>query len=327
MNKLCVVNYIYGEKYQGFIPLYIISLKESYPEYHIRLYIDYTLNEKTKKAVDILSEHYAGIEVIENYAEMTKFSAKASSIQQIQRCQRWLFYDKAFLDYEAVYIGDIDLLICREDKPLFEQHKLHCETIGAPYSNIKRAAGKKKFNLKLVTRNFMKFGVSQALRYYFGKTAPVIKFSGLHFVLSKPYFETVNGVIDSFYKELNLLAEGKSKRYNLCTFNNEALLRDVVLEAGFSDCEESTGKPYNIETDATVKAYRPHHGIHLGIFRSPMLIEAEKRIITSQLYLSYYRQFEEMKKTDIYKKVCDEFSDHLNELIENMETFYARYKG
>lgn len=324
MNKLCVVNYIYGEKYQGFIPLYIISLKESYPEYDIRLYIDNTLCENTREAVKILSEHYDGITVVENYAQHTKFSKKAVSIQQIQRCQRWLFFDEAFLGYEAIYIGDIDLLICKEEKPLFEQHKTHCSVVGAPYSNISRAAGKRKITPKMIARNIVKFGFGQSLKYYFGKNEPVIKLSGLHFVLAKEYYEKVNTVIDNFYNELNLLAEGKSKRYNLCSFNNEAMLRDLVMDAGFNDCELSTGLPYNIERDATKAAYRPHHGIHLGIFRHHSLMEAEKKVIESELYLSYYKQFCEIKNTEIYKKVSGNFTEHLNSLISVMEDYYSK---
>ena len=326
-KKLCVVNYIYGEKYQGFIPLYIISLKESYPEYDIRLYIDNTLNENTKEAVNILSEHYGGIFIVENYAQHTKFTEKAASIQQIQRCQRWLFYDEAFLDYEAIYIGDIDLLICKEEKPLFEQHKLHCETVGAPYSNIKRTEPVKKYNFKIAVRNFVKFGFKQTLKYYFSKTTPPSKFSGLHFVLTKEYYGKIRDLIDDYYNELNLLAEGKSKRYNLCNFNNEAFLRDIIISAGFCDCKEACGKNYNLETDATLAAYRPHHGIHLGIFRHPSLIENENALITSKLYLSYYRQFKDMKKCEVYNKVSKYFTSHLNNLIEIMEDFYYKYEG
>ena len=323
MNKLCVVNYIHGEKYQGFIPLYIISLKESYPDYHIRLYIDKTLNKDTREAVNILSEYYGGIYVVENYAEHTKFTKKAISIQQIQRCQRWLFYDEAFLDYEAIYIGDIDLLICREDKPLFEQHKLHCQIVGAPYSNISRAAGKRRFNPRIIARNVIKFGPLQSLKYYFGKNEPVIKLSGLHFVLTKEYYAKVKSVIDDFYDELNLLAVGKSNRYNLCSFNNEAMLRDLVMDAGFNDCQLSTGLPYNIETDASKAAYRPHHGIHLGIFRSPVIVEADESIISSELYKNYYKQFCDIKKTEVYKRVSCKFSEHLNNLITVMEKYYS----
>jgi hypothetical protein len=174
----------------------------------------------------------------------------------------------------------------------------------------------------MIARNVVKFGVGQSLKYYFGKNEPVIKLSGLHFVLSKEYYEKVNPIIDNFYNELNLLAEGKSKRYNLCSFNNEAMLRDLVMDAGFNDCELSTGLPYNIETDATKKAFRPHHGIHLGIFRSPVLMENEEKVIASTLYKSYYKQFCEIKNTDIYKKVSGMFTEHLNNLISVMDNYY-----
>ena len=149
MNKICVVNYVYGDLYQGFIPLYIISLKESYPEYHIRIYIDKKLNKNTRESLAILSEYYDGITIIEEYEKETRLSKSAQSVQQIQRCQRWLFYDPEFLNYEAIYVGDIDLLILKETKPLFEQHKKHCQSLGTPYSNIRRTGKLNKFNLKI----------------------------------------------------------------------------------------------------------------------------------------------------------------------------------
>lgn len=323
MNKLCIVNYIYGEKYQTFIPLYILSLKESYPEYDIRLYIDNELMEEEKKAVEYLRTYYGGIFVIENYAKQTKLSKKATYIQQIQRSQRWLFFDEAFLDYEAIYIGDIDLLIFKEKKPLFEQHMLHCEHIDKVYSNIRRPGAKKMFNLKLIGRNFLKFGFKQSLRYYLKKQKEIFKLTGLHFVKPKEYYSKVNLVIGKFYEELNLLAEGKSTRYNLCSFNNEALLRDLVVDAGLGDCPLAKGKRYNVEENAQVDEFRPHHGIHLGIFRSDVIMEAEKDIISSNLYLSYYKQFKKIKSTVIYDKISGCFNDYLVKILEKMENFYS----
>lgn len=323
MKKLCVVNYVYGEKYQDFIPLYIISLGESYPEYDVRIYIDKKLTDKTSVALEKISKYYNNYTIIEDYALTSKLTDKAKSVQQIQRCQRWLFYDEAFSNYEAIYIGDIDLLLCKEEKPLFEQHCLHCKTMGVPYSNISRAGNKKSFAPKMLARNLIKFGPVQSLKYYFGNKVSETKFSGLHFIKTDEYFEKVCPLIDAAYCELNKLACGKSKKYNLCSFNNEAFLRDIVLEAGFADVPLSTGEPYNIETDAEKVAYRPHHGIHLGIFRSSLLIEAEKKIIGSAMYRDYYRQFQELEKTAAYKEICGDFSEHLNTQLQEMRKFYS----
>lgn len=323
MKKLCIVNYVYGEKYQDFIPLYILSLAESYPEYDVRIYVDKKITPKINDVLKKLSGYYDNFTIIEDYELTSKLNEKAKSIQQIQRCQRWLFFDEAFNDYEAVYIGDIDLLICKEKKPLFEQHCVHSEAMGVPYSNISRAGNKKSFAPRMLARNLIKFGLIQSLKYYTGSSVSETKFSGLHFVKTKEYFDAVCPLIDGFYDELNKLANGKSKKYNLCSFNNEAFLRDIVLNAGFKDVPLSTGLPYNIEEDATKVAYRPHHGIHLGIFRSPLLIEAEKKVISSDLYKDYYRQFSELEKTEAYKEICAHFSDSLNKQLEEMKKFYA----
>ena len=326
MYKLCVVNYVYGDQYQGFIPLYIFTLKENYPEYHVRIYIDNKLNPSVKESVEMLSKIYDGVTIIEDYDKKTKLTKKAQSIQQIQRCQRWLFYDPEFLKYEAIYIGDIDLMIFREENPLFEQHKKHCLSMGTPYSNIRRTGKIDKWNLQIMARNVIKFGLKQTLEYMLSGTNEVIKFSGLHFVLVKEYYEKINNCTEDFTNELNLLAEGKSKRYNLCSFNNETFLRDLVLGAGFKDCEDSTGKPYNLEKDASVSAYRPHHGIHLGIFRSPLLIEAEKSLISSTMYCDYYNRFKELKSKEPYMRISSGFTEYINKLIDNMETYYSQLK-
>lgn len=324
MNKICVVNYVYGEPYQGFIPLYITSLKESYPEYHIRIYIDKRLNKNTRKCLDVLSEYYDGFTIIEDYEKETRLSQLAQSVQQIQRCQRWLFFDPEFLNFEAIYIGDIDLMIFKDSKPLFEQHKKHCQSLGTPYSNIRRTGTLNKYDIKNIARNIIKFGFKQTAAYMLSGTNEVIKFSGLHFVMVKDYFDKIINYIEYFSNELNLLAEGKSKRYNLCSFNNEAMLRDLVLEAGFKDCEDSTGKPYNLEENASISAYRPHHGIHLGIFRSPILMETERSLLTSRLYCDYFAQFIRLKETESYKKIATSFSDQINKLMNNMESFYKK---
>ena len=99
-----------------------------------------------------------------------------------------------------------------------------------------------------------------------------------------------------------------------------------MLEAGFKDCGDSTGKPYNLEENASVSAYRPHHGIHLGIFRSPLLIEAEKSLISSAMYCGYYNKFKELKLKESYMRISSGFTEHINKLIDNMETYYSQLK-
>ena len=37
--KVCVTTYIYGEKYQDYIPLLIYSIHKVYPEYYIILFL------------------------------------------------------------------------------------------------------------------------------------------------------------------------------------------------------------------------------------------------------------------------------------------------
>lgn len=324
MKKLCVVSYVYGKKYQEFIPLYIIFFGESYPQYDLKIYIDNNIDPSIKFMVNILSEYYKNYEIIQNYENKSCLSEKSKKIQQIQRCQRWLFYDNTFREYKAIYIGDIDLLICKEEKDLYEQHIIHSKICGTPYSNISRLASPKSYSFKTIIRNIMKFGIYETFKYLLENSERNIKFSGLHFILAEEYFKKISPLFNCAYKELNMLAEHKSKKYNLCSFNNEIFLRDLILEAGLKDAPLSTGKPYNIETDANQLAYRPHHGIHLGIFRSPSLIKAENAIISSELYMEYYKQFKEIQKSDAYNSVCNNFSKYIVHLLDNMVHFYEQ---
>lgn len=324
MKKLCIANYVYGKKYQDFIPMYIMSVAENYPEYDIRIYIDSKLGELVAKSIGFLSKKYNNFTIIENYAQKSKLTKKARSIQPIQRSQRWLIFDEVFMNYQAIYIGDIDIFMCREEKPLFEQHMLHCSICGSPYSNILRKNIVNCHTPRMLIRNFVKAGVSQMLKYYLSNQKEIVRLSGLHFVQTKEYYNKINEVVDNFYEELNRLAEGKSKKYNLCSFNDETLLRDLVLAAGFQDAYLCTNELYNIETDATKKSYRPHHGIHLGIFRSQDSIKKEERNISSSIYCNYYKQFCKIRNTDIYQYIYENSSEYLKNIIESLDAYYNR---
>lgn len=325
MKNLCMVAYVYGEKYQYYIPLYILSLHYSYPDYDIRIYIDNTICENVKKQLDILKKIKNNFYIIENFAMTTKFSKKAQKITQIQRCQRWLFFDEAFLNYKSIYIGDIDLFICKEDQPLFEQHIKHCEFIKKPYSNISRISKDVKKSFYNFLKFTYKFSFPQTLKFFISKKYNLKKLSGLHFIITELYYTKCKNIFDEIYNELNLLAEGKSLKYNLCNFNNEGVLYDISQMAGFGELEASYNE-YNIENDPFKHAYRPHHGIHLGIFRDDSIIKNEMKVITSKLYIGYYQFFKEITQSEIYREIYVYFSEGLILQLEKMSSFYYNLK-
>ncbi len=320
MKKMCAVVYIYGRDYQGFIPIYLLSLFNTYPEYSARVYLDGSLDEEVKKCTDLLKDY--DFEIVENFTDKLGFTKKALSIDQIQRSIRWFFHDPAFDDFEAIYVSDIDIIICPEKEPIFDRHMIHCNTIGMPYSNISRKKSylNKKLKPKLVARNLIRFGVVQSLKYYFGKLKYINKLTGLHFYKTKDYKEKAVPVMQEYVKELNLLAEGKSKKYNLCAFNDEAVLYDMMNDCGFGTPPVAENM-YNISEDPTEIGYRPHHGIHLGVFRGK-IPKNDLPVVKSQLYRSYYEYFKQFKQTEYYKEFEKVFTPYIKTIIGNMERFY-----
>ncbi len=322
MKQLCIVNYVFGTTYQEYIPLYIIALNESYPQYDLIVYVDGFLTTRVKKMLNLINNRYKNFKIIENPKSVTKLSEEARKFPQIQKSQRWLFYEDIFNSYEAIYVGDIDILLCKEENPIFEQHLLHCETIGAPYSNICRLGKQRRYSIRSIGGNLLRNGILQTSRYYISEKKQIKKFSGLHFVVTNEYFQKVNLVKDYFYNELNLLAKGNSSVYNICSFNNEAMLRDLILKAGFSECPLVTNEKYNSAMDAKQIAYRPHHGIHLGIFRNERIISNEYSLITSDVYLNYFEQFRNLIKLPAFNEIKPYFSSYLGNILDRVYSFY-----
>ena len=320
MKKLCLVLYVFGKKYQEFIPLFLLSVFKLYSDYGVRIYLDSDLLPVVKENLEIFKDY--DYKIIENYKMDDGLTKKAESFDQIQKCRRWYIYDDDFKNYEAIYIGDVDIFFCPEKTELFEAHLKHCDAIQKPFSNIKRTRTFNNLSSKLILRNIIKFGPLQAIKFYFITNKILERLSGLHFIKTADYFNKVLPLKGEFIKELNLLAEGKSKRYSFWMFNNEGFLHDMMSAAGFGDIPDSTNKDFNISENCYDVAYRPHHGLHFGVFRSMASAENERKMITSDLYLSYYKYFCSIEKTDEYKKLEKEFSPYLQNIINNMHEFY-----
>lgn len=320
MKKICLVMYVFGNTYQDYIPLFLLSLFRVYPDYGVRIYLDRRLSENVLKNMNMFSRY--DVTIIENYDDGLNISEKARKNEQISKCIRWLVYDKAFEEYQAIYIGDIDILFFSEKNSMFEEHWRHCEFLKKPYSNICRVhKPNKSFKLRLVARNFLKFGITQSVKFYVSKEKTIKKLSGLHFMKTKEYFPKMLTIREKFVDELNFLSEGKSKRYNLCSFNNESMLYDLMLDCGFGDIEESE-LGYNISDCGEQLSYRPHHGIHLGIFRQSGVMKNEASVINSQAYKDFYKQFSELEETSEYQHIQADFSDYMQEIINNMKKYY-----
>ena len=146
MRGLCVSTYVFGP-YTCYIAPYIYFLKRTYPDCFPLIFVHKNLAPEDEKALNLLAKEFS-FDVVEN-----TFGDREWKKPQWGKAARWLLWDKRFMDYEGVYLGDIDMLIMPEKLPLLEGHLRHCERLGLPLSNIVR--GPSMFPVRRDPRSFV----------------------------------------------------------------------------------------------------------------------------------------------------------------------------
>lgn len=184
-GKLCVTTVV-NRKYQKYIPMFIYFCLKSYPDYGIKLFLTEQLKPGHANVVDKL-RGLGTIEILENcYSSFPKRDAHEL------KTLRWLTISDDFEGYDYVYTGDIDIVICREEKSLLDQHLDNCERLNLPYSNSVRPNSR--------------------------------RLSGLQFVKKDEYYAKMDDVIKK-YRE-------RHKRGQLRGTKNEEVLYNMVRKAG-----------------------------------------------------------------------------------------------
>lgn len=246
-NELCIIAFIYGYQYQGWIPVYLFSILKNYPDYHVRIYLDGTLSLSVKKNLSLLNGYGGCYEIIERDFLKEK---KLSNFEN--RSLRWLILDKELEKFKYIYIGDIDIYICKERIGLLEQHIQHMELLKLPYSNVPR----------LTLMDYLKHRDS--------KTDHLFRLTGLHFFLTDTYFKKTNRWRERFldlilhnYRKYNILKLAESyfiKKY--ITTDDERMLYCIVRcsRLGMPNCS------YQID-EKSKKCFRPTHGVHFAVGR------------------------------------------------------------
>lgn len=333
MKKLCFVVFLYGVKYQWYIPLYVYSINQAYPEYDVRIYIREKLTEDVSSVLSELSflKNYVVIDNIENdhrysFPSFPETSPKHDLVERSIRSFRWLLYDEAFEQYHALYIGDIDIFIAKDKLDIYEQHLKHCEFLGVPYSNITRKWEKMRaWFPRRMCGDIRRYGFPEVFREVLNPRSHILRISGLHFVIVRDYFEKVRPLIDDYKRELELIAEKRSKKWNKCLFDDEAVLYDLISDANFAIPEPvnfaGTGTSPSILPDVVpTNNYRPHHGLHLGIWRGRGAEKKYPAVVKSDVYREYYRQFCELRDIDInFRLLLEKESDFIKNIISNMD--------
>ena len=258
-NKLCITTYVTGKEYQEFIPVFIYSIFKSYPHYNIIIFCGEYLDNSVIKNLNLI-EKICDYKIIENYLPNNpkKISNRVSSMSK-----RWLIYCDDFVDYEYLYIGDIDIAILKENPELLIQHKIHCNTINLPYSNVRRRSHDNRV-------------------------------TGLHFIKTREYFNKMLPVIEKYtYLFMN---DDLNYKYSC-----EYMLYDMIVESGLGLCPRATGKgifdPHN-------ESFRPHHGIHLAVFRDLMV---KKKEVSSKHFVKRMKNFKALIDDPVFKSIESNF--------------------
>jgi hypothetical protein len=182
--KLCI-SVVVDKNYEKYIPYFIYFITESYPNYYIKILFLDKLNKKTKDLITLIDSPLVSIE--ENF-----FKGFPNTNQELKSI-RWLVPYEVFEEYDYVYIGDVDILICEEKINLLDIHISHMEKNNIPYSNA--------------IRNKQK------------------RFTGLHFFKVKEYYEYMSKVIEKYSNKI------KNKQLRLTqNYRNEHLLYDMINE-------------------------------------------------------------------------------------------------
>ncbi len=183
MNVKICISVVVDKNYEKYIPYFIYFITKSYPKYYIKILFLDKMSVKTKELIKLINNPLVALE--------EKFFQSFSKDNQQLKSIRWIIPKNIFKDYDYVYIGDVDILICEESPELAQTHIRHLEKNILPYSNS--------------IRNKQK------------------RFTGLHFFKVKDYYNDMSDII----KEYTIIL--KNKRVKLShSYRNEHLLYDII---------------------------------------------------------------------------------------------------
>ncbi|MFC4735148.1 hypothetical protein ACFO4L_01000 [Bacillus daqingensis] len=321
MNKICIVGYNFGDNYQNYVPMFIYSVLKAYPNYSVKIFSTNNLKPKIWEKINKL-EHLGDFEIYENFNFDMKNTKSIKKYGYYQQALRWFFYHESFDEYDYIYIGDLDIFICREDLDLCEQHILHMKQIKLPYSNSLRVNLKENsFSIKRFIK-LLKNRDSVALKKLFNnKPIEERRLTGLHFIEREKYYKEVRKHF--YYFHSILLGEVKTE-----TRNDEELLYELISLSDIDLPPISPNKPDLDPLNYLAVNFRPHHGLHFGLFRDNRTMVKEHQILQSDVYKGYFDYFfklyindkllrdilylEDWKYNYITKRIIDYYYDESN---------------
>ncbi|MFA0166276.1 hypothetical protein AB4438_08125 [Vibrio breoganii] len=316
-NNLCMISYVFGEHYQNYIPLFYFSINKAYPDYDIKVFIDRPLLEHVKMQLSQITES-ENLEIIEGCFENNSFSKHIAHGAAV----RWLLHDYRLDAYKSVYVADIDIFYIRESVDIYTQHMQHCRAINKPFSNVLRIPrDTSKYNIKTFYFNFIKHKrYIIALKHFF-YGCEQYQLTGLHFYQVGEYSSKIKSIQGDYIKLIN---ECRLLEHHKNGFNDEALLYDIINEMGYANnLPIAKSNSDMLGSHSKESGFRPHHGLHLGIFRTDKYSEFEHEILNSRIYKEYYKDFLEISETKEFKDIEAFFSPEMKTEFNNMHNYYC----
>lgn len=315
-RKQCLLTtYVAGIKYQAYIPMLVYSCHKAYPEYDVMIFLHEDLAPQIRESL-INAGLYDNVVIKENVyreecANMTSLQAKSC---------RWILWDDIFLNYDYLYIIDVDIFYIREPLALHLQHSKRMEETGLPFDNMRRYATLNR-SVRGILKRIKTSGLHKIIRFLFEKDIREEKLSGLHFVDVKKYY-TKNNI--NYFE----LVKNKLFRHyyfpEIMTSNNEVLLANMMKELGCNlsvlgvQTDSVTSLPFD---DIYRSEFRPHHGFHLGIFAADCHITNDPTL-DSDTYHYYLEQYKAIIKEEGFCVMYQNLPELAKSYLDRLHSYY-----
>ena len=315
-TKVCLTTYIYGVKYQNYIPFLLYSCYKAYPEYDVVLFLYDKLDEKIKVQIDSL-ELKNKVVIHENHfndcPKITPLKSKGL---------RWILWDDIFNEYDYLYTVDIDMLYIKEPIPLHIQHIRHMNYSNLPISNMRRILKYNPYNIRTLTLRLKNVGF-KSIFDFFKDDKIQTRLTGLHFVDRKIYYSLLTNEKREKFK--NDIYTNKYLSYVMYP-NNEVLLAEIVksinIELSRVGLQNNSTEMLDFNNPERM-AFRPHHGIHMGIFRSSEYPDSTIDILETPTYKFYLQKYiSEIVVDPVFIDLLKNSPDNIKESFKNLHEYY-----
>ena len=274
-KNLCVSTVAQG-KYQSFIPLFLYSISESYPDFTTIVftggepaepYVVESMKLLSDRNVAVITDEFSGYKGGGSIPAMWRFLLFTTER-----------FEKYFSNFDYFYITDVDFIICPETPSLLTQHLTHCNILSLPYS--------------------------AHIRHYYPEIIAARLFATRSFALCVQ--DQVN-IYDKLIEEYGSDIFDETSRHF-----DERLLYEIVTKSGFRHPPKLD--PYSISREFDLfdpanydqELFSPHHGIHLGLGRKRLLVLNRKRwssLFDRDFYRGYAAWLSKLRQDDIFTEL------------------------